>query len=69
MTLEVDSTVIDSAVSASAFDWDTDPTKLVLALGGESITAGTYKATLTVYDPDNTDGIVWGQFNLVVRPE
>ena len=69
MTLEVDSTVIDSAVSTTAFDWDTDSTKLVLALGGESITAGTYKATLTVYDPDNADGLVWGQFNLVVRPE
>jgi len=68
MTLEVDSTVIDSAVSTDAFDWDTGVTgKLILALGGESITAGAYKATLTVYDPDNADGLVWSQFNLVVH--
>ena len=71
MTLELDATVIDSdpEESPDAFDWDTGTTgKLVLALGGETITAGTYeKATLTVYDPTNTDGIVWGQFNLVVH--
>ena len=68
MTLEVDSVTIDSAISGSAFDWDTGTTgKIILALGGESLTAGAYRATLTVYDPTNTDGIVWGTFKLIVR--
>ena len=68
MTLEVDSVTIDSAISGSAFDWDTGVTgKLILALGGESLTAGEYRATLTVYDLTNTNGIVWGSFKLIVR--
>ena len=68
MTLELDSTTIDSDTSPDAFDWDTGTTgKLVLALGGESITAGEYTAKLTVYDPDNDDGIFWGYIKLVVK--
>jgi len=68
MTLEVSDTTIDSDVSGSAFDWDIGTTgKIILALGAESLTAGTYIATLTVYDGDNTDGIVWGSFKLIVR--
>jgi len=69
MTLELDAgTTIDFDESPAAFDWDTGTTgKLVLALGGETIPAGTYRTTLTVYDPDNAAGIVWGQqFNLIV---
>jgi len=68
MTLEVDSVTINSAISGSAFDWNTGVTgKLILALGDESLIAGEYRATLTVYDPTNTDGIVWGSFKLIVR--
>jgi hypothetical protein len=68
MTLKLDSTTIDSDISPDAFDWDTGVTgKLVLALGGESITEGEYTAKLTVYDPDNTQGIFWGYIKLVVK--
>lgn len=68
MELEIgDDTIIDSATSADAFDWSEGDGKLILALGGETITAGTYTATLIVYDATNTDGIVWDQFTLVVR--
>ena len=68
MTLEVGSTTVDSDGSADAFNWDTGVTgKLILALGGEDLTAGIYRATLTVYDPTNTNGIVWGTFKLIVR--
>ena len=72
MNVEMDATTTidsDPEESPDAFDWDTGTTgKLILALGGETIAAGTYeKATLTVYDPTNADGIVWGQqFNLIV---
>ena len=68
MTLEVDSVTVDSAISTSAFDWATGTTgKLILILGDESLIAGEYRATLTVYDSTNTDGIVWGSFKLIVR--
>ena len=68
MTLEVGSTTVDSDVSGDAFDWDTGVTgKVILDLGGESLAAGTYRATLTVYDPTNTNGIVWGKFKLIVQ--
>jgi len=68
MTLELDSTIIDSEKSPDAFDWDTDTTgKLILALGGESLIAGMYRTTLTVYDLTNEKGIVWGELNLDVR--
>ena len=68
MTLEVGDDTIDSDVSGSAFDWAPGVTgKLILALGDESLPTGTYRATLTVYDPTNTDGIVWGTFKLIVR--
>ena len=68
MTLEVGDETIDSDVSGDAFNWAPGVTgKLILDLGGEGLTAGTYRATLTVYDPDNTNGIVWGTFKLIVR--
>jgi len=68
MTLEVDSTTIDSETSPDAFDWDTGTTgKVILALGDEELTAGRHTATLVVYDPTNADGIVWGKFILAVN--
>jgi len=68
MTLDVDGTTIDSDESGDAFDWSGETTgKVVLALGAEELSNGRYTATLTVYDPSNTNGIVWGDFKLVVR--
>ena len=68
MTLDVDGTTIDSDVSGDAFDWDTGTTgKVVLALGDEELSNGRYTARLVVYDPSNEDGIVWGDFKLVVK--
>jgi len=69
MTLGLDDTVIDSATSPDAFDWDTGTTgKLVLALGAEAIDAGVYKrAVLVVYNADNPNGVVWGRLNIIVK--
>jgi len=69
MTLELDeTTTIDSDDSPDAFDWDTGTTgKLILALGGESITEGDYTAKLTVYDPTNENGVFWGYIHLLVK--
>lgn len=56
---------IDSDDSPAAFNWDTGTTgKVVLALGAEDITAGTYVCSLIVYDPTNDDGINWGRIVL-----
>jgi hypothetical protein len=67
MVLVVGETEIDSDLSPDAFDWDTGTTgKVVLALGDESLSEGTYTAWLVVYDASNPDGIVWGSFTLKV---
>lgn len=52
---------VDEDDSASAFDRDTDVTgKVIIALGDQGITARNYQVQLIVYDPNNTNGIVWG---------
>jgi hypothetical protein len=75
MTLTVGSVLLDSNVTPTAFDWSKkltaaeaakvpgalagDP-KLVVSLGSQTgLVAGVYDAALVVYDPTNTDGIVW----------
>lgn len=67
MTLTLDgSTTIDSSTSPAAFDWSGGNGQLILSLGGESIAPGRYTAELVVYDAVNTQGIVWGAFDLAV---
>ena len=68
MTLEVSTKTVDSDVSGDAFDWAPGTTgKVILTLGAEGLSVGTWQATLTVYDGSNTNGIVWGTFNLIVE--
>jgi hypothetical protein len=67
MTLEIGDTLVDSDLSPSAFDWQQGNGKLVLKLGGENLTPGTYMATLTVYNETAPNGIVWGSFPVQVR--
>ncbi len=63
---------IDSQTYGSAFDWTPGVTgKLILdlaaALATENVSAGTNVVRLVVYDPTNTDGIVWDTFVLIVK--
>lgn len=67
MTLNFNSTMINSDTSPDAFDWSTGDGKLSLALGAESIMTALYDAELTVYDSQNTNGVVWGIFKVVVK--
>jgi len=67
MVLKLDSTVIDSETETEVFDWSTGDGKVTIALGDQEITAATYTSRLITYDPQNDDGIVWGEFDLVVR--
>src|SRR5512139_1988724 len=78
MVLVVGSVTIDSVIYPAAFNWDPTPAvtgKVILTLGelttGEPpaniLSAGAYTATLTVYDPTNDDGVVWGKFKVAVE--
>ncbi len=61
--------MVDEQTSPSAFDRDTGITgKVIISLGAEDITVGSYVVRLITYDPDNTSGVVWGgtTFNLIV---
>ena len=59
-------TIISSATSPGAFNWDNHKTataaasrKLILDLGDEIISAGLYYAYLVIYDATNIDGVRW----------
>jgi hypothetical protein len=40
-----------------------------LILGGETITPGNYDAPLVVYDPVESEGVVWGNVKITVKAE
>ena len=59
---------VDEAVSASAFSRsDTVTGKVTISLGDQDITAGRYNVILTVYDPVNTNGIVWDRRGFILQ--
>lgn len=63
---------IDSQTYGSAFNWNPGTTgKVILdlaaALADQSVTTGSNVVRLVVYDPSNTDGIVWDTFVLIVK--
>lgn len=58
---------VSSATSPSVFDWSAGDGVLSLVLGEESIPEGAYRCYLVIYDPTNTDGIVWDDFRLTVK--
>ena len=68
MVLMIETTVIDSTTTPSAFDWDTGVTgKIILFLGNtDGLPPGKYKSTLIVYDASNPNGLVWSQFALYI---
>lgn len=53
---------VDSDTVPAAFDWGTsgETGKISLMLGAQNIPPGTYTCRLTVYDPTNANGLVWG---------
>lgn len=58
--------IIDSATSPFAFNWSSVAGKVVFKLGNQIISLGRHNVRLTVYDPANINGIVWGSFVVVV---
>jgi hypothetical protein len=67
--LILNSTVtIDSNVETAAFDFTTDTSQLDLALGGVTLTVGSYEGTeIVMYDSVNTSGVTWGKIDLLVK--
>lgn len=63
MTLEVGEETVDSDVDTGVFDWDTEATEGIVSIVlGDALTTetgGYVPATLTVYDPQNSDGLTW----------
>jgi hypothetical protein len=69
MTLQVGDKLIDSNLAANAFDWSTNGSagQLDLVLGHQGLEAGTYTASLVVYDLTYPKGLCWGDFVIRVR--
>jgi hypothetical protein len=55
---------VDSSISPGAFNWAAGNGVLKLKLGDEVITPGTYSCYLIVYDPTNTDGVIWEKISI-----
>jgi len=69
---EDETTISDTDADAWPIKWAPSETgttgKIMLRLGGESgLSAGNYTATLVLYDPTNSNGVVWGTFPLRVE--
>lgn len=71
MELDVGGTVISSATSPTAFDWDTYSDRLVLDLADEVLPEGSFSGCrLIVYTSDHSSGIVWADnIELHIKPE
>lgn len=81
MRLEIGSTVLDSQTCAGVFDWtqtvsaeeaarydgiSEGDSKVILALGGQEISPGSYEARLILFDSSNPNGLVWGHIPILV---
>ena len=70
MQLLIGDTLIDSALSPTAFDWTTYGAngRLDLDIGREKgLRTGLFKTRLTIYDTTYAHGRVWGEFMLTVK--
>ena len=54
--------------SLTPIDFTTNTDRMVLKLGAQSISSGSYpNVEVIVYDGDNPSGLVWGTISLVVK--
>ena len=70
MSLTFGTTLIESDNGAAdPLRWDKegyDVGEVRIFLGDQTITPGSYKAPLVVYDPTNPEGVVWGLIPITV---
>ena len=57
--LDIGGTVVDSSAVPAVFDWSAGNGVLKMSLGNESLTAGEFEGTFTLYDAGNPAGIRW----------
>jgi len=73
ITATFGSTTISSVdKAAGVITWDQagyETGEIRMALGDEDIDEGGYSVPIVVYDPSNTDGVVWGKVNVLVEAE
>ena len=73
ITATFDDTTIESTKNETgSIKWAVsgyDIGEIRLDMGAQSIDAGSYEVPIVVYDPSNTDGIVWGTVNITVNAE
>ena len=73
ITATFGSTLIESTDKASGLiTWDQsgyDTGEIRLDLGQQSLTADTYTVPIVVYDATYTNGVVWEDIRIVVKPE
>jgi len=50
---------VDSSVNQGSFDWSEGAGVLHMTLGDAVVPAGVYAVYLIIFDPTNTNGIVW----------
>jgi hypothetical protein len=63
-------TITSTDKAAGVITWDQagyDTGEIRMDLGGEAINARGYIIHIVVYDPSNTNGIVWGTVQAVVK--
>lgn len=59
MVMTVGDETVDSDTVATAFDWTLGNGEVSFALGATLTNKGTAFAELVIYDPTNTNGLVW----------
>lgn len=64
--LYIDDYLFDSLTLPNSFDFS-NPSKLIISLGIQTIPIGKYKGRLYVYDLDNELGVAWGDITIIVK--
>jgi len=67
-----DATIESTDHAGGAILWNNDgydTGEIRLDLGGQSIDPGGYDVPIVVYDPSNTNGVVWGKVHVAVKAE
>lgn len=64
--LYIDDYLFDSLTLPNSFDFS-NPSKLIISLGMQTMPIGKYKGRLYVYDLDNELGLAWGDIYIVVK--
>jgi len=61
-------TTVSSSTSPTLFSGVTSPIgEVTFKFGSVDLTSGKYRSEIIVYDPDNSNGIVWDKIPIIVK--